>query len=409
MTGTFWTKNKVTYVVAQNYNCGSSYQSLTPNETYSMYLYDETTKKASALRAKVNNCSITVNKKTDNGSALKGAKFKLYSDSGCTQEIDSATSDKSGVIKFSGLSAGTYYVKEIQAPTGYNIDSNPVKSIVVTEDSPDVCTQNFTTDNFVNTKQTGKLKVLKLDDKGNPVVGAKIRIFTIAENSKQFDNAENLQEDMAEYDFINDSTYEFNYIKDSNGNDFFITTENPIQVSNLTIGETYYVYEESVPENSDYSIKKGADYVEITGTDEVTITLENIHSNFKISKQDITSKKELPGAEIQILDSRGIEVEKWTSTTTPHEIKGLEDGEYTLVEITAPKAYKKAESIKFTIENGKLKDDADNTLVMYDDIVKVVVPDTLSARNILIVIAGITIVGIGLGMFLYGVKRKDQI
>lgn len=83
-----------------------------------------------------------------------------------------------------------------------------------------------------------------------------------------------------------------------------------------------------------------------------------------ISKQDITSKTELPGAQLTITKN-GTVVESWVSTTEPHKIKNLTDGEYILTEITAPDGYEVAESIPFTIVNKVLKDGS-KTVVMYD-------------------------------------------
>ena len=97
------------------------------------------------------------------------------------------------------------------------------------------------------------------------------------------------------------------------------------------------------------------------------------------------------------------------STKEQKEIVGLPDGTYKLIEITAPKGYQQAESVEFTIENGRLKNDEDNVLIMYDDVLKVDVPDTLSARNILLIIGGLSIVALGIGIFLYGVKKKDVV
>lgn len=83
-----------------------------------------------------------------------------------------------------------------------------------------------------------------------------------------------------------------------------------------------------------------------------------------VSKQDITSKTELPGAQLTITKN-GTVVESWVSTTEPHKIKNLTDGEYILTEITAPDGYEVAESIPFTIVNKVLKDGS-KTVVMYD-------------------------------------------
>ena len=59
--------------------------------------------------------------KTDKstGTKLKGAVYGIYSDSGCTNKVDTMTTDANGYAKSKALTAGTYYVKEITAPKGY--------------------------------------------------------------------------------------------------------------------------------------------------------------------------------------------------------------------------------------------------------------------------------------------------
>ena len=69
----------------------------------------------------------------------------------------------------------------------------------------------------------------------------------------------------------------------------------------------------------------------------------------EISKVDITTNKELPGAELIITNKDGKVVEHWTSTDKPHYIEKLPAGEYTLTEITAPNGYEIAEDIPFTV------------------------------------------------------------
>ena len=81
-----------------------------------------------------------------------------------------------------------------------------------------------------------------------------------------------------------------------------------------------------------------------------------------ISKQDITTKEELPGAQLTV-SINGQVIDSWTSTDTPHVITDLEDGTYTLTEVTAPDGYEIAESIEFTVIDGKVSSDV---VVMYD-------------------------------------------
>ena len=72
-----------------------------------------------------------------------------------------------------------------------------------------------------------------------------------------------------------------------------------------------------------------------------------------ISKLDITTKQELPGASLKVTKD-DVVIDEWISTSEKHEIKDLEDGIYILTEVTAPDGYEVAESITFTVENGKV-------------------------------------------------------
>ena len=83
-------------------------------------------------------------------------------------------------------------------------------------------------------------------------------------------------------------------------------------------------------------------------------TNTNLRTSVDISKQDITNGKELPGAKLEIRDTDGNLVEGWTSTKTPHTVRGLElEKEYTLTEKRVPDGYTEAESIVFKlVQNG---------------------------------------------------------
>ena len=82
----------------------------------------------------------------------------------------------------------------------------------------------------------------------------------------------------------------------------------------------------------------------------VDATNTNLRTSVDISKQDITNGKELPGAQLEIRDADGSLVESWTSTKTPHTVRGLElEKEYTLTETRAPDGYAEAESIVFKL------------------------------------------------------------
>ena len=87
----------------------------------------------------------------------------------------------------------------------------------------------------------------------------------------------------------------------------------------------------------------------ITDTAEIQkVEMKDKPMNAGISKQDITTGEELPGAHLTITNQFGETVEEWTSTDKPHVIY-LPVGEYTLTEVAAPEGYSRTESISFTI------------------------------------------------------------
>ncbi|MCD7947805.1 MAG: SpaH/EbpB family LPXTG-anchored major pilin [Oscillospiraceae bacterium] len=64
----------------------------------------------------------------DDTVGLEGAVFSLYRDAACTDPvIENVTSDTDGYLSFQGLDAGTYYLKEITAPAGYNLLADAIE------------------------------------------------------------------------------------------------------------------------------------------------------------------------------------------------------------------------------------------------------------------------------------------
>ena len=70
-----------------------------------------------------------------------------------------------------------------------------------------------------------------------------------------------------------------------------------------------------------------------------------------ISKTDITTEKELPGARLTVKDMEGNVIEEWVSTEEPHYFEKLPVGTYTLTEVTSPEGYGTAETITFELKN----------------------------------------------------------
>ena len=74
----------------------------------------------------------TVKFTTDGGEqALAGAKFGLYEEKACQTLIgEIQTSDGSGLVNFTGLDEGTYYLKETESPDGYTLLANPIEIVI---------------------------------------------------------------------------------------------------------------------------------------------------------------------------------------------------------------------------------------------------------------------------------------
>ena len=70
------------------------------------------------------------NNNEESGVKLSGAKYGIYTDSACTNKVDTITTGSDGTATSKALVAGTYYVKEIQAPKGYVI-SGKVHTLTV--------------------------------------------------------------------------------------------------------------------------------------------------------------------------------------------------------------------------------------------------------------------------------------
>lgn len=132
--------------------------------------------------------------------------------------------------------------------------------------------------------------------------------------------------------------------------DKWISEKEPHIIQGLIEGETYIMHEEIAIEG----YVKATDIEFIVTLDKETQHIEMIDKIVLISKTDLVTGEELPGAELIVTDKDGNEVDKWISTDEPHQVIGLKEGEeYTLTEITCPYGFEQAESITFKVTTDK--------------------------------------------------------
>ncbi len=131
--------------------------------------------------------------------------------------------------------------------------------------------------------------------------------------------------------------------------DTWTSGKEPYPVSGLEVGKTY-ILTETRPADG-YVM---AESIEFTVEDDFKSELHQMKdapTKLEISKEDITTSKELPGAQLVIKDSEGNEIEKWTSSDKPHYIEMLPIGTYTLTETAPPALYMKAEDVQFEVKD----------------------------------------------------------
>lgn len=121
--------------------------------------------------------TISLTKTTEDGKNLSGWRFGIYSDSACTSLVSGPhTTDSSGKISVTGLSAGTYYVKEL-GHTDSSINAlytcastNPQKVTVTSGGTAAV--------SFVNKLKTGSVSLTKTTEDGKNLSGWQFGIYS---------------------------------------------------------------------------------------------------------------------------------------------------------------------------------------------------------------------------------------
>ena len=128
---------------------------------------------------KLNTGSISLTKTTEDGQNLSGWQFGIYSNSACTTLVSGPhTTNTSGKISVTGLTPGTYYVKELGHTDSainalYYCSSTNPQAVTVTAGAT-------ATVSFTNKLSTGSVKLVKATNTGANLSGWQIGIYTDA-------------------------------------------------------------------------------------------------------------------------------------------------------------------------------------------------------------------------------------
>ena len=285
------------------------------------------------ITAENDEIELHISKKDVYGKELAGAAMQLISADGSIFDEWVSNGTEHIVTK---LPAGSYVLHEVAAPDGFvistdisfSIDEN---NVVTVEDINALATDENGIPTIIMVDDTTKVHISKTDITGDKELeGARLQVI------------------------------------DENGNvvdEWISTTEEHIIEGKLVAGKEYTLHEEISPDGyvvaNDITFKVSED-----GSVDVVV-MKDETTKGRISKRDITTDEELPGAKLIIIDEDGNTVEEWVSTNEAHYIEGklIVGKTYTLREITAPDGYEIASDIQFTVnEDGSVTE-----VVMYDE------------------------------------------
>lgn len=321
---------------------------------------------------------VTISKTTVSGDEVTGALMQIKDEEG--NIIDEWISE--GKVHYAtGLVEGKKYIlHEDLAPTGLNLANDIEFEVSYAKENQKV--------EMIDTIN----EVSKVDEKGNLLKGAEM---TVTSNKTKniidkwisgqhiFDVTDEMKSQLKEtgkvegmYVDDEDSTDQYSIVKNKGKDDYTVmfikdgvTTYTNIDldgnetrhmIQGLEAGEEYVLKETKTPDV--YATFKTQTFTAEEGKD-TSLSMVDEDTKVEVSKQDITTKKELEGAKLKVTDKDGKVIDEWTSGKQPHMIKNLTAGEtYTLTEAIAPKNYKVAESLRFTVKDtGKIQ-----RVIMYD-------------------------------------------
>ncbi|AJI04181.1 hypothetical protein AQ16_1601 [Bacillus cereus G9241] len=249
-------------------------------------------------------------KDSESGQLLPGAKFDVIDKDG--KVVETIVTDDKGEALSKQLPVGSYTLKEVEAPKGYELSSSSV--------SVDVEVNKVVTVDVVNKKipekVTGQFEIVKVDAED------KTKVLSDAE---------------------------FEVYKDGKKVETLRTDKTGKVVSQKLEPGTYTLKETKAPQG--YKLLKEEIEVVVEANKVVEVQVENAKElgSLQVTKKDAESGKVLEGAEFRLKNENGQVVGETKTTNKDGVVKfeNLVPGKYTLEETKAPEGYK---AVEVTVE-----------------------------------------------------------
>ncbi|MFC9524477.1 collagen binding domain-containing protein [Bacillus cereus] len=249
-------------------------------------------------------------KDSESGQLLPGAKFDVVDKDG--KVVETIITDDKGEALSEQLPVGTYTLKEVEAPKGYELSSSSV--------SVDVEANKVVTVDVLNKKipekVTGQFEIVKVDAED------KTKVLSDAE---------------------------FEVYKDGKKVDTLRTDKTGKVISQKLEPGTYTLKETKAPQG--YKLLKEEIEVVVEANKVVEVQVENAKElgSLQVIKKDAESGKVLAGAEFKLKNEAGQVVGEAKTTNKDGVVKfeNVVPGKYTLEETKAPEGYK---ALEVTVE-----------------------------------------------------------
>ena len=346
------------------------------------YKYEDITDVAKKMQITIYKEDIETGVTTQGDAHLEGAKYTIYKDADCTDEVETIAIQKNEDGTYSATSgwylSGTYYVKETEAPEGYLLDEN----VYTVSQDPALQAEEHTYHTVTSKDEVikGSINVIKYNNESDstqdsPAEGAVLRLTLNSNPDKYYEATvdENGYLEFIDDDYKDEYPYTIPYGK---------YTISEVKASNS--GEHIFIDKQQTEITYDGQVQK---YI---------LNDEYVRMKLSIEIRDSETSKLIPGgATFKIWDADN---QKWyeemsfpsgeyISEFTTND-KGqltfnrhLEAGNYVIYEIKAPEGYylddnlrEGAKGYEFTVgvaENGDVKVYHDGTeeVLAYEEVI----------------------------------------